>query len=191
MEANPYEAPRADLTTVDSAQPPLYVVSNKKFWVMMVMTLGLYSVYWFYRNWKLHKLGVRDNIWPVPRAIFNIFFTHSLCRVVDARIRHAGLSYNWSPGTIATIYVVLVLIERLADRLNRGPEPDLLLIGAGFVALFAAILMLWRIQVAINVACLDPNGESNDHFSAANYAWMAVGLVLIALVIVGTFYADP
>jgi hypothetical protein len=191
MEANPYEAPRADLTTVESSQQPLYVVSTKKFWIMMVTTLGLYSVYWFYRNWKQYKLAVRDDVWPIPRAIFNIFFTHSLCRFVSDRIRRDGISYDWSPGAIATTYVVFVLIERVADRMNRGPNPEVLLDIAGIVALFAAVLMLWRIQLAINVACHDGRGESNDHLSAANYAWMAVGLVLVALFIVGTFFVTP
>lgn len=191
MESNPYEAPRADLTTVDTTQQPLYVVSTKKFWIMMLTTLGMYSVYWFYRNWKQYKLHVRNDVWPIPRAIFNIFFTHSLCRYVDDRIRREGLRHDWSPGAIATAYVAFVLIERISDRMNRGPDPDVLLIVTGLVAIFAAMLMTWRMQVAINVACREPDGESNDRLSAANYAWMAVGLVIIALVIFVTFFATP
>lgn len=79
MESNLYEAPQSTLSDVESLEDKeFYVVSIKKFTILFMATFGFYSIYWFYRNWKMSKAKYRDDIWPVARGIFSIFFVHSL-----------------------------------------------------------------------------------------------------------------
>ena len=79
MNDNPYEAPKSRLeTSVEKGDKQFYVVSVKKFTILFFFTIGMYVLYWFYGNWKRYKAYSGKNIWPVPRAIFAIFFTHSL-----------------------------------------------------------------------------------------------------------------
>ena len=57
-----------------------YVVSIPKFCVLYVATFGVYGLYWFYMHWQRYRRGhgQHESIWPVPRALFSIFFTHAL-----------------------------------------------------------------------------------------------------------------
>ena len=78
---NIYAPPQVPLETRSAerpALPPFYVVSLRKLVLLSIATVGLYSLYWFWRHWKLHKLDRKLDIWPVPRAIFAIFFAHGL-----------------------------------------------------------------------------------------------------------------
>ncbi|WP_152537651.1 hypothetical protein [Catenovulum agarivorans] len=55
-----------------------YQVSAAKFVLMNTLTLGMFSAYWFYRNFKHIQFTYEQDISPVWRAIFFIFFIHSL-----------------------------------------------------------------------------------------------------------------
>lgn len=187
MDTNPYAAPQADLSLQTQPDAPLYIVSTKKFWVMLIATLGLYQMYWFYRNWKLYKDNTNRDVWPIPRAIFNIFFAHSLNRIVDRRIKSQQLTHRWSPDAFALIFVVFAIIGNACDRLSMknigSPVTDIL----GLVLVPIWGWAMWQTQLAINVACRDIEGESNSTFTAANYVWMAMGALLWALVLFGLY----
>ncbi len=183
MESNPYAAPQAELSPPTSEDAPLYIVSTKKFWVLLIATLGLYQMYWFYRNWRLYKIQTNGDMWPIPRAIFNIFFAHSLNKIVDRRIKSQQLTHCWSPSSCALVFVVFAIIGNASDRMSMRE------IGSPFTDMLGIVVMpiwgwaMWQTQLAINVACRDPEGESNSRFTAANYVWMAIGALFWALVL--------
>lgn len=75
MNDNPYKAPESDLElAVAGTEKQFYVVSIRKFTILFFMTLGLYTIYWFYSHWNEYKLYSGKKIWPAPRSIFSIFF---------------------------------------------------------------------------------------------------------------------
>ena len=49
-------------------QPAFFAVSPLKLIVMSTATLGIYELYWFYKNWKLIKQRTESNIMPFWRA---------------------------------------------------------------------------------------------------------------------------
>lgn len=51
-------------------QPVLFPVSPLKLVVMSTVTLGIYEIYWFYKNWKLVKQQTDRDIMPFWRAFF-------------------------------------------------------------------------------------------------------------------------
>lgn len=190
MTDNPYETPQGEL--IDPAESSeaagFYVVSKKKLILLSAFTVGFYQVYWYYRNWKLQKLATGEKIWPVPRAIFSIFFVHSLFRAVnDKKEGGAVPREGWNHGRTATTIVILVIVSRLLDRLASqsigSPVTDLLalLILVPTIACFASA------QTRINEACGDPEGESNNKLTVANYVWIVIGLLFWALVAIGIF----
>ena len=62
-----------------------YPVSRTKLVVMMLLTYGLYIVYWFFRNFRyLKRSGVK--VRPVLRALFSQFFYYSLFRHVYTQL---------------------------------------------------------------------------------------------------------
>ena len=163
-----------------------YVVSLRKFFVLYIATFGLYRVYWFFKNWTQYKTQAdSDDVWPIPRAIFVIFFTHSLFAAVDRRLILDGKHREWDSKPLATAFVVLAIIRQILDRMvSRGVgSPVTEIIFLLFVPLMAVILS--HAQTAINEACNDPDGDSNDRFSVSNFAWIAVGIVVWLLVLAG------
>jgi len=172
-----YAPPRAhvaDLAT-ETASTEFYVVSLRKFWLLFVATFGLYSYYWFYRHWARYRASHREPLWPVPRAIFSIFFMHSLNRNVDDALRKARLVHAWWPATSATAFVVFsiasAICSRLAGRIETLPWLD-----------YASIALLvpigWTMaatQYAANAACEDSRGARNARMTKANLAWLVLG----------------
>jgi hypothetical protein len=51
-----------------------YSVSFNKFLLLSLVTFGLYSSYFTYRNWKVIKQNQQSDIMPIARGIFSIFW---------------------------------------------------------------------------------------------------------------------
>lgn len=189
MSDNIYAAPEAQLESnhPESTENHFYVVSDKKFLVLFMSTLGFYTVYWFYKNWKLHKESSGEDVWPIPRALFAIFFVHALFRRVYYRLEAAHRDFQWKHADLATILVVSMLIQRVCDRLAMkeigSPYTDT--ISILFLFLMAPVFL--RAQKMINLSCNDPLGESNSKFSAANYIWIVLGLLFWVMFIASLF----
>lgn len=158
-------------------QNDFYVVSPRKLWVMTMGTMGIYSVYWLYAQWLAHQKRTGEDIWPIPRAIFNVFFVHGLFRRVhdwaaergDALANHSNLAWAW---------VLLTVTMRVVDRVygnQLAPLVDLL-VNLLVTGLIAAIL--FAVQQTINRVSGDTDGASNAQFSFANWFWLFVGALI-------------
>ncbi len=100
-----------------SSDVSFYVVSPKKFTVMYVGTLGFYGFYWMYKNWSIYRVASGEKIWPIARAIFFIFFLHSLCSKVtqsESLSSQADLPkvLEWD----ATKYVLLSILGQISHQ---------------------------------------------------------------------------
>jgi hypothetical protein len=186
-----YRPPAAELR--DAPRPaaaretPFYVVGRRKFLIMTIGTLGLYTLYWFYAHWAHLNRAQRAGYWPVARAIFAIFFTHSLFGEVEQTLARERRRYDWSPQGLATVYVICSI---LTSGLGRVPAS----VGAGAVVvtqllsfgLFGVMVyVLYRAQGAINLACDDPQGDSNRSLGLANFFWLVPGGLIWLTMLLG------
>jgi hypothetical protein len=187
MEDNLYRPPTAPLLLPETTSTAFYAVSIIKFWVLSIATAGLYRLYWHYKNWALYRASTGHPMWPVMRAIFSIFFTHSLFREVDARLRHSAIDHRWDGQMWATIYVVITLIENVTDRLAGRSVGSPITDFISIAAMLLATASLQQAQRAINVALGDPEGTSNSQFTIANWIWIVVGVLLWVLILAGIF----
>ncbi len=185
MESDAYQTPQADLSTTSFTETAYYIVSLKKFLILFLSTLGMYGVYWFYKNWSLQKIATQSNTWPVMRGIFSIFFTHSLFRNITATLKDNNSSHEWNHGFIATIYVASAIFSNISDRLSAKSIGLPITSFTGFIFLGGMAWALYHAQTAINIASNDPGGLSNSHFSAANIAWIVFGIILWGLIFIG------
>lgn len=190
MEENFYRAPASSLDKVDHVESTavtdkFYVVAPAKFMTLFMATLGYYGIYWFYRNWKQFKQQTGEDMWPVPRAIFSIFFTHQLARHVDYTLEGQGRKFNWNAGVCATWLVVLQVTCNVADRMaykeTGRPYSDIL----ALLILPALALAHLTMQRAINAACGDTDGATNSKLTGANWAWIVAGGIIWALTLLG------
>lgn len=158
-----------------SATPLFFPVSITKLVVMMVCTMSLYSVYWFYKNWDLVRDRERSDISPVARTLFSIFY----CYPCFARIRDAAKERGISPalpaGPLAAVLILLAIAAQL-------PDPYWL------IAYFSFAVFI-PVQVVANKvnAIAAPGHDRNRRFSGANIAFATVFGILFLLALIGTF----
>jgi len=189
MSTNPYQAPAFDVTLEveanNSGGDYLYRVSKKKFFALYIATLGLYVVYWSYKNWSFAKENANLVIWPVMRGIFLIFFLHSLMRVVAKMAKKGQVRLSSSYQSYATIAVIFLIVDKILDNATRRnigyPITDLI----SLLMLFALAMFFLGMQNVINIVSGDKDGLANSTFSAANIIWIVVGAAWWIVVIYG------
>lgn len=179
MSTNVYQAPHANLVIeTDINDQQFYIVSPKKFWVLFISTLGLYGIYWFYKNWALYRDATESNIWPVPRAIFSIFFTHSLFRNINKELEEKEPDANWGHAGLATFYVVITLFERVADKFVAQSLGDTASTLLTLITIPVTAWIFYQAQLKINIVCDAVGGEDNANFTPANIVWIVLGALL-------------
>lgn len=184
--ANPYAAPEhLGSAEVIGTSSRFYVVAPRKFLILFIGTLGMYLLYWMYAHWASFRRATKGSEWPVARAIFAVFFVHSLFAEIDLSLRRSGSGLRWNPGSSATWMVVLMIVntacDRMAARSIGSPVTDLL----GLAMVFVMPFPLLEAQRAANAACGDPEGAGNAQMTAANIAWLVLGAILWSLSAIG------
>jgi hypothetical protein len=189
MQDNIYAVPESSLHTESEAPvvQEFYVVSKLKFFLLFFCTMGLYGFYWNYRSWKQYKIANNEDMWPVARAIFSIFFTHSLYGIIDMRAVEKDSSYKWSPNLWATLVVVSIIADNISGRVGGN---EALVNSFIFFNLIARGLFVFQAQKVANIACGDPDGISNSHFSPLNFLWIFMfPIIFVVAVIAAILFA--
>ncbi len=90
-------------------QTPFYSVSLTKFVLMNIGTFGLYSLCWWFKNWKLLSKNKQN---PIINNIFLISttLTSPLCCLqffshIAKRARHHKVRFHWDPLTLSIVYI--------------------------------------------------------------------------------------
>lgn len=159
----------------DAGNLEFYVVSKLKFSLLYFLTFGIYSLYWHYKNWTQYRRKHNESCFPVMRAIFSIFFTHTLFSEIRYRLKVNHPQVSWSSGIWATMVVIVVIAERVSEKLPS----ELLSAILPLACYIAHGLLLLKVQAMINLACDDVDGVSNSRFSLLNYLWAGLIPVII------------
>jgi len=86
-EDTPQDPP---IVTQKNKKPLYFPVSKLKLILMSLCTLGLYELYWFYKNWKLIKTRTGQNQSPFWRAFFSIIFCYQLFKHIQVSADSKG-----------------------------------------------------------------------------------------------------
>jgi hypothetical protein len=155
---------------IGERQTPFFAVSTRKFVVMSIVTLGLYDVYWVWRQWK-RFVEHGEVLSPFWRTFFLVFTNYSLFARVRSRAREEGIEVSWSPALLATLYLVLNVTWRL-------PDPWVLVSLLVFVPIIPVQETIDRIN-ATHVAKLPNRG-----FSGTNAVAIVIGGLVLILVLI-------
>jgi len=149
--------------------PPFFAVSLLKFAVMSLFTLGLYELYWFYRNWQRIRVRQQRDIKPSLRTMFALIYCYPCFR----EIRKTGLQIvaGTAPpmGLLAAGWTVMYLAFQL-------PKPGWL------IAIFSWVFIV-PVQAYVNQINLEavPEHDRNSRFTAWNWVGICVGALVILL----------
>jgi hypothetical protein len=153
-----------------------FTPSMTKLLVMDLATLGLYKIYWHYRQWANVKRREGTDIMPFWRAVFSPVWLYFLLQRMAQERSRLGLP-GMPAGLIALLYLALVFTYLVP------PPWDLL----GSVLTVVPILMANRHAMTLNEAT---GGAVEGRFSALNVAGIVIGAILWLLIIVGTFFVE-
>ncbi len=176
MEENLYAPPKAvvaDAAPTNDAGVRFFAASPVKLVVLSICTLGLYQIYWFYKQWVLIRNHSEPDIIPWGRALFGIIWCYSCFDFVRKDDQHLGIEPALPAVPLAIGWIVLSLAWRL-------PEPY-------FMFGILSPLPLVPVQLHINHinALVAPDHDKNSRFSIWNWLAVAVGAVLVGLMILG------
>lgn len=188
-QENAYAAPDAELITVEQSEESVqyYTVSTGKFLFLSILTINMYSLYWFYKNWQLQKLNANFDCLPVLRAIFAIFFTHSLFANINETAAIKNIEVKWDGFLLATLFVVLTIISGVMSNIEVAPENMATSASVDILITFLIIVPLYVVQKTVNQINGDPKGLTNNSFTWINWIFMILGVAFWGLYLIGSF----
>ncbi|MBT8118286.1 MAG: hypothetical protein KJN89_01100 [Gammaproteobacteria bacterium] len=180
----------ADHTMAGENAITYFPVSEGKLITLYILSFGLYGVYWFYKNWSLLQPRIEKRIFPLMRAIFSIFFTHSLFKLIDQSAVTLERKHKFNANLLATLFVAAVVISNILDRvsvnsgvLNMLPDNTMIIISLIIFLLSAYPLAV--VQATVNRLNNDILGYLNHRYSAWNYLLIIAGTLLWLMVLLG------
>lgn len=177
---NPYAPPAAkvDAAAANEPEPVFFAVSGLKLALMSIVTLGVYEVYWFYKNWKCVQRNSGDKVNAPLRALFYPVISYPLFKRIRSHARSSGVEADFPAGALAGAVFVLTLLWQL-------PDP-------WWLAGFLGIVPLLPVQSAANAINrkLAPQADANTRFSGWNIFGLAAGGLALILAIIGAFVPE-
>lgn len=156
----------------EMTSPVFFPVSPKKLAIMSICTFGIYEIYWFYRNWKFLKESIGLNIRPFWRALFRLFFCHSLFENINNAAQERNIRESYKPWQLASAYILLIFTQ-------RAPDPIWLITFFTFVPLIT-------VQNVINALNQNqPKQIIDSKFSKLNIFGIIVGAIAWCFLILG------
>lgn len=153
--------------------------------VMSILSCGLYEIYWIYKNWRYLKEREGLSIRPFWRGWFGVFYCHSLLKTIHQDDELTQVEQpNFSPGGLATGWVVLVIVANIVGR-----APGALASIISF--LIPSFLCFVPVQDYINSVNLKKNPNApNSKWSAGHTVCLIFGIIIwvLTLLSIGAEY---
>jgi len=167
----------AEPETADATQPVFYPVGLRKLALMLVATLGLYGLHWFYENWWLIKARRNAKFNPATRTFFAPLFAWALFREIRRIADEERFPTAYSPVGAAAVYLLGVLA---AVVLIDDLWPVALLL------LCIPIHLAQDLANKIN-AVRAPAAGRNDRLSGINRVALVLGGVVFSLALLASW----
>lgn len=168
-----------------------FAISPKRLALFSILTLGIYEIFWFYKNWEAIKKAENLKISPLGRAIFAVFYCNSLFKKVLESAKSHNYKNSYSPSWLATAYILLLVVGNGSSRVESAD------VGLNLVWLVIAIssfIPLLAVQKAINFNNEKIKGSSDlkSWFSGGEVVLVIIGCAWFLLVLWGSFIpAEP
>ena len=174
----------------DSKGPEFFPVSEGKLMTLYILSFGLYGIYWFYKNWKLQQPRMEKNILPMVRAIFSIFFTHSLFKIINQRAEQLETKHSFNANVLATFFVATIVVSNVIDNFSFSSAAMMDLSNNSIIITSIGLFMLSayplvKVQATVNRINNDMLGYLNHKYSLWNYVMMALCVILWILLAMG------
>jgi hypothetical protein len=147
-------------------------VSIPKLLVLSVCSLGIYELYWFYRNWQIVRARERSDISPFWRAGLGFIYCYALFKRVREYDAQAGSTGALPAGALAAGWIVVTCLWQLPDRYSLAAN--------------LSCLFMLPVQAAAN-RLNGIAGARNGNFTVWNWLTVALGGTVLVLDALGVF----
>jgi hypothetical protein len=155
-----------------------FTASTLKLTLMSICTLGIYELYWFYKNWVQIKARSEPNIMPFWRAFFAPIWAYSCFKHFKTTANENDVQESLPIGFLAFAFFMLQVSVRL-------PDPFWLITFFSFLILIPAN----NVAIAVNKT-LDVEFKNNEKFTGWNWVGLVLGGLVFILSIIGTFLPE-
>ncbi len=171
--------------TENTPDTAYFSISISKLRNMYLLTFGLYCIYWFYKHWKLQNTYSAPSVMPLVRAIFAIFFTHSLAHRIKLSMENKKIPGSKSLSLFATLFVVLVILTNIFSKLAGTGDYPYYFDYIWLALLYFSVMPLVEIQDKVNALKSDPLGLANSNYNWQHILIIILGSIMWLLVILG------
>lgn len=92
-----------------------YLISINKFVILAILSMGLYTFWWSYKEWRFFKEKENTNILPAVRALFGIVFLISLFTKILAYAKENNYQKSYSSVFLFLGYISVSFLAYLPD----------------------------------------------------------------------------
>lgn len=113
LSQDPPIATNADATSTENSKSIGYVVSNTKFWVMNICTMGVYAIYWAYKNFLALELAKpkHPRIFAFIHAIFLFISLYRLLGLIEDAAKKGGSSITLSKILLSVLFFFSPVVD--------------------------------------------------------------------------------
>ncbi len=186
--------------------PVQYIVQNNSnaqpIWHLILLsflTLAIYNIYWFYRNWKHLKIHKNLDISPGWRTvglfipIVSIIFIYEQFKDIRDYAVQKGYKAYSSPGLLSLGYILINILSFLSFSLEDLLGPAGIFIASVIIYLLGTMLLI-VVQKTLNDFWMNeqPGLRMRTNFSSGEIIVLIIGGIFWILVLIGTFIPlDP
>lgn len=153
-----------------------YVISIPKMALLYFGTLGLYEVYWFFKQWQAIKYKNGKNYNVIIRTLLPYIFCFPL--FIEIANLNQGNIKRKEPIFLAILYVIASLIGFIANAspsdFSLNPIGSLFLFALYLLSLIISFMILARIQKIANIAANDIKASQNSKMSLKEWLLIAI-----------------
>lgn len=170
--------PKAD----QNSNALFFPIGIPKLIVLSIFTFGLYSFYWFYKNWKYVQSTTDEQINPVLKSIFYPVCAYFLFRRIRNYAKESGSNLSLHAGFWATILGLCYLID-MVPLGNLIPQWSLAVLG--LLMFFLEFAVLIPVQTVINQlnSRFAPTVDLNQRLKPIDAVVCVIGSVILAVII--------
>jgi hypothetical protein len=187
-DVNPYAAPTAELAPKPPAsgagQSSFYAQSPAKLAVMSILTMGVYDLAYWWRQWRAWRQSGHDvNVFArtIFSPLFAFGFRSNLDDALSARGRSAPSQLTFAPF----VYLIAQVLDNVLARLPLGPAVTLGTAALARIVCAAFALVTFQNAVAQVQEAEGYSGPVNRGASLGTIVAGALGALIWAAVVWG------
>ena len=100
---------------MDPDQIQVVLITPVNFVLLYLLTFGIYGYWWMYKHWRFFQQKELSGITPAARAIFAVFFLHTLFEKILLFAKTQGYKRVYSSSGLYVVFILAYLASRLPD----------------------------------------------------------------------------